>query len=155
MWLILSSSSVIRGLPHWTHLQCRVPRGSEPQAAVFTLTICGGDGVLKIVMNGIRKIDKNRRWSFVVGRWPLRILPDSLNVSVLWSATGVVSQRFVNRVVEPRRRSATSVECASRVHVCDGALANDYQRPYFEAAASWRTVVMKVSVARVRVRSRR
>src|SRR5207253_10021026 len=37
----------------------RVPRGSEPQAAVFTLTICGADGALEIVMNGIRKIDKN------------------------------------------------------------------------------------------------
>ena len=65
-------------------------------------------------MNGIRKIDKNRRWSFVVGRWPLKILPDSLNVSVLWSATGVVSQRFVNRVVEHWQEKC--YECRMRKH---------------------------------------
>ena len=54
---------------------------------------------------------------------------------------------------------------ARATNIRDGDLADNYgptttdQRKlttfYFEAAASWRTVVMKVSVARVRVRSRR
>jgi hypothetical protein len=48
-----------------------VSRRAKPQAAISTLTSRGGEQILEILMNGIRKMNRGTHRWVVVGRWPL------------------------------------------------------------------------------------